>query len=310
MLLAPAALSRAAETSKVRWAGADAAGRAVKIPDPGTVTILAFVRADQPQSRMAMHQLRATTRQSSSAKVIVFVSGDNAAQQARELSDLPWPLVVDSDFSASGAMSVHAWPTTLIVKSDGELVAHLAGVGTSYTTDLEAYLQLAAGKIDAAELAKRLADKESISDGPAEKAARHLALARRFLDQGRGEQAIVEIQQGLKLAPDSPGLLTANIQALLAAGRADEALKAIDALADGSIPAWQINLLRGKALWAMNRHDQAKAALNDAIKLNPNPAEAQYLIGRVHEEEKDFTAAAAAYRKAYEAARSPTTGPK
>ena len=47
--------------------------------------------------------------------------------------------------------------------------------------------------------------------------------------------------------------------------------------------------------------DQAIAYLQEAQKLNPNPAEAQYDLGRAYQQKGDHQQAAAAFRAAFEA---------
>jgi len=66
------------------------------------------------------------------------------------------------------------------------------------------------------------------------------------------------------------------------------------------VPPWQVPLLRGRALMALGEWEQAAKVLPEAMKLNPDPTEAHYLLGLVYEHEKNYADAAGEYRKAFE----------
>ncbi len=78
------------------------------------------------------------------------------------------------------------------------------------------------------------------------------------------------------------------------------AIKRLDALEDRPIISRQIKTVRGWALLTMNEPAAAQEVLTEAVKLNPDPAEAFYLLGRCHEHDGDWPQAAEAYRRAFE----------
>jgi tetratricopeptide (TPR) repeat protein len=290
----------------VKWSATDATGAAVAVPAPDRTTVLAFVRPDQPQSRQAIEQIASAVARTgaSAVQVVVVVSGPDAPEKAKALvgnGTRPWPVVVDADYAASGKLNVHVWPTTLLVRPDGEQTAHLPGLAKSFESDLSAHLAFASGQIDQKGLDERLATRPIVADSPEHAAARHAQVAERLLAKGQVDDARREVSAGLALTPGDVALRLANVRVLLAAGETESALAALEGVEAGSVPPWQLQLLRGKALIAAGRWDDARAVLPDALKLNPHPAEAHYLVGLVHEHAQDWPRAAESFKRACEA---------
>ena len=279
-----------------KWSGVSTAGAQMSVPS-GKVTVLAFVRPDHAQSRDALEQLKASVAGAKDVQVIVVASNGATLQT-------PWPVVADTDFSSSGHFNVHVWPTLVVVKADGTEAAHLAGLRDTFAADLADYLAFAAGAMDDATLAKRLAEHEVVGAGDAGEIDRHLVLATQSLDAGRLDAAAAHLSEGLKLRPRDAKLLILLARVHLMRKAPSDALQVLDELNNGSIPTWQRSLLRAQALIALERWDEARPLLPDTLKLNPRPGEAHYLSGLVAQHDKDWETAADAFRKAYEAARS------
>jgi hypothetical protein len=286
----------------VKWEAQDITGAKVAVP-LDRPSVIAFVRPDQEQSKQAIKQIKPIVPDPKATQVIVVVSGPLAAQSVAEFArDLPqgWSTVADPEFAASGQMNIHVWPTTLVVKADGTQIAHLAGLPKSFANELHAYLDLALGKIDEAALQQKLTTNDIVTDGPEQAAARHLQVAQRMLEQGHIDQARAELNEGLKDVPQSPilQLTLARVHVLL--NEPAKAIDILDKLPAGSVPAWQLALVRGRALVAMEKWADAKSILPDALKLNPNPSEAHYLLGLCFQHDHDFKSAAEHYRLAFE----------
>lgn len=291
------------EKPPLQWTGATAQGGTVTVPAKDQPSLMLFVRADQPQSREVLRTAARLVADAQSPQVVVVVSGPKAIEQSRTLMDqrIAWPIVLDVDYAASGLLNVHAWPTLAIVDAAGEQVAYIAGITDSLAHDLDGYLQFAAGKIDRSALDKHLAERQIAGTTVEEKAARHLQVAIRLIDNARYDEADVEIEQGLKLQPDGAALKVLQARVLALRDKPREALQVLGSIPAGVVPAWRVDVVRGRALVALGTWPEAKSVLLDALKLNPDPAEAHYLLGIVHENLKDFPAAAASYRKAFEA---------
>lgn len=291
------------ENAALKWTGKDTRGGAVSVPAADRATVMLFMRADQPQSLSALKQLGATLKGVADVQVIVVVNGEQAAAQAEQLGksdDCHWPVVADTDYAASGKFSVRVWPTTVVVSSTGQVLAHLAGLPKNFAMELDAHAAFAAGRINQAELDRRLANNDLVADNADQVAKRHFQVAQRLMDKGLVEAARAELAEGLKLNPQSPALQLTMVRALLAMGDSREALKLLDRVDVSSTSPAQINLLRGKALAALDKWDEARAALLEAVKLNPQPAEAWYELGRVYQHQDDQRSAADAFRRAFE----------
>lgn len=290
---------------KRQWSATAVDGTKVAVPATDQASVIACVRPNQAQSRETLVQIRTTLAAAGApkAQVIVVVSGERAADAPKQLAEITggWPVVLDPDFNATGIFNVHVWPTTVLVRADGAEVGHLGGVSTSFAADLQSYLAFASGAIDEATLKTRLAEHQFVADGPNQRADRHATVAARLLDSGHVDQAAATVEEGLKLRADDPKLLVLRCRVLLARKQSAEALAALGNLPSAAAPAWQIAELKGRALIDLDRWDEARAALGEAFRLNPRPAEAHYLLGKVHEHAGEWEQAAKAYRAAFEA---------
>ena len=174
----------------------------------------------------------------------------------------------------------------------------------SYTSDLQAYIDFATDKIDQAALQSRLDNHSVVEDSATHAAKRRLQVASRLIESGELEQASVELDAAAKLSPNEPSLLLVRTNLLIATGKAAEALELIDRVAPDAAPTWQIQLLKGRCLIALQKFDEAKRVLPESLKLNPNPAEAHYLVGIAYQNTNEFQKAAEEFRAACESATS------
>jgi tetratricopeptide (TPR) repeat protein len=286
----------------------DTTGADLQIPAPDKPTLLLFLRPGQSQSDEAV-KIATTLAKDRSLQVIGIISGDDAAAGTARLTAArfgngqAWRIVTDTDYTASGRYAVRVWPTTVVVNKVGESTAHLAGLPVTFANDLAAHLDFAAGKIDKAGLQKALADREVVADSAQQKAARHVEVALRLAAKGMADQARAELARAVELKVSEPHLLLSMTRVHLMTGNPKEALALLAQIKDGQFPAGEINTLKGWAAVQSGQWDQAKTLLTSASLLNPDPAEACYLLGRVYEHENDLPKAAQFYRKAFE--RSP-----
>jgi tetratricopeptide (TPR) repeat protein len=295
------AAEKADAANKRQLSAADLNGHAVNVPQPDRASLLLFVMADQPQSQKALEQVAAAVGAKPAMQVVMVVSGQKAEAAAKSLDGkLPGPVVVDADYGLAGKMGVRAWPTTLIILSDGEELAHMAGLAKSFAKDLECYLDFTAGKIDRETLSRRLSASQVIEDDPHQMARRHLEVAERQLAKGLLEEARRELDRGLSLAPNDADLELANARLLLLEGKPDQATAALDRMDQASVPPWLVDTIRGRVLVALSQWDKAADVLARAIRLNPEPGEAYYALGLLHEHRGEWQAAAQAFRAAFE----------
>jgi predicted CXXCH cytochrome family protein len=244
----------------------DVNGAAVKIPQGAQAAIVAVVNADASAARQTLEPLTTALKNRSDARVIIILTGDAAAARAKALavSQKGWSILADTDGSMSAALDVVGVPTTLVLKADGSEIARICGVAESLPLKLPAYLDLAAGKIDAAAVEKKMVARDLVGDGPDKQSARDVRMIELLLDTGK------------------PG----------------EALKLLMKLPGNALPNWRHNLLGARALMALNRWAEAKNAAQAAVSQNPASAEARFALGQIFEQEKDWPRAAAEYRAA------------
>jgi tetratricopeptide (TPR) repeat protein len=306
LVLLMCATARSAEDKPVtiNWSATDVSGAKLTVPANDRTCVVAFVRGEQEQSKSALARIRASTRDASDVNVIVVVNGERADQHAKTFATSAdcagWSIVVDPDFASSGKLNVHVWPTTVIVDRACTRIAHLAGLSNAFETDLPAYLERAANKIDQATLTARLASREVVGESSKTVANVHLRTAQQLIDSGQPEQARTQIEEGLKANPNDAALQLALVRVQLQLKKPAEALKLLDQLKPDAAPAWQTAALRGRALLALEKWNEAKSVLDDALKLNPDPTEVHYLLGVIYAHESDWPRAAESFRKAFE----------
>ncbi len=291
-----------AAAPQVQWQAQDTVGNPVVVPAPERTSVLLFLMADQSRSTYAVDQVRALLADEPGVQAVAIFSGHEAgvgAAQITESGTWPRPIVVDPEYKASGLMSVRVWPTTVIVNAAGEQVAHLGGLRASYTKDMRAYLDYCNGSIDKQALKQRLTSNGLVASTSDHVASRHLQLALRLLGKGQVAMAREELDRGLAVEPDNTQLLLASVRVHLLTGKPNEAIQTLDRLPDGAV-SWRVKTLRGRAMVALGQWDQAREVLTDALKVNPDPAEAYYFLGRVHQHHQDWSEAAHAYRSAFE----------
>ena len=288
----------------VRLSARDLDGNAVAIPTPGRATLIVFVMAGQGRSLAAMAQAREVVGDGAECRTLAVVSGAGAQVGARAVRDAAegWalPIVLDPDYEISGALVIHAWPSTVLLDDLGHLQARIPGLPASFAKDLEAHLDAVAGRIDAARLRERLASHDMVASTSKHIAVRHLQVARRLMERRQVEPARLELQKALAIEPEDARLRLAMAEVHVMAGDASSALGVLDGMDASQAPAWQLETLRGRALVALGRWEEARATLDEALKLNPDPARAHYFLGRVLAHQGEWPGAAKHYRAAFE----------
>jgi len=133
----------------------------------------------------------------------------------------------------------------------------------------------------------------------------HVALGKALLQSGQVAPAVEALQEAVRLEPDSG---EANYQLGLALARAGKKEEAAAALAKGRElvaaadrdQSIALDLAEGRAAMSRGEHDRAVARFQHAVRLRPDAAEAQRLLGSALDAKGDTAGAVAAYRKAAE----------
>ena len=283
------------------WSANGTHGQTVAVPATQT-TLLVFIRPGQAQSEEMIKLLGPLLKDRKDVQVAGIVSGDEAPVGAAQFERSAWtaPVVIDADYDASGKFGVRVWPTVVILNPKGQQMAHVPGLPVSFSNDVAAYLDFAAGKLDQAGLDKQLANREVVADSTDQKAARHAEVALRLAEKGMKELAQAEVAKAVELKPENPALLLSLARTDLMTGDVKGAEGLLARVPAGAQSPAEMNLLKGWSAIQGGRWAEAKTLLTDATKLNPDPAEAFYLLGRVLEHDWDAAHAAECYRKAFE----------
>jgi predicted CXXCH cytochrome family protein len=308
--VAPTPAAREAATEKPapvqRREVMTASGKRLAVPLADRPTVLVFTRAAHAQQQDLFRLITAAVPDERRAGVILVIVGDRAGEEASRMAaagkEVRWPVVADADDAVFGDLRVHVWPTTMVVASDGAQVGRFAGAPQSLRVSLPAYIDLAAGRIDRAALARRLTPKTGVGDTPERKAAREVQAIARLIEAGDGAGARKRAEAARMEFPESAALKVQWAAALLQDGYPWRAIEVLDRLPAEALRPGERELLRARALLAADRWREARAALEASILEDPAVAEAHYLMGRVYEHEGDWVKAAKAYRAAREVA--------
>lgn len=284
----------------LKWGLTSVDGSELKVPHPGQPTILVFSRPKNTEQPYLLQLLRAVA-DPTRAQVVLVVSGDDAFQEARKLSDariVPGHIVVDTKEELRERLQVNVWPTTLVIRSDGTQAARISGAPDNLAHSLIAYLDFASGKIDRLTLTQRLATRLAVGDTPARKAARELQSFQRMIEAGKAAQAREALEKAIAEQPEATSLQVAMIKLLTAEGQATEAIQAIDRLKADALPPGETEVLRARAHMQMKQWNAAAKVLTQAINKSPKLGEAHYLLAQLYEKSGDFQKAALHYRAA------------
>jgi Flp pilus assembly protein TadD len=112
--------------------------------------------------------------------------------------------------------------------------------------------------------------------------------------------AQAEVVKALDLKPAEPKLLMSLVRTDLLTGDTKNATALLEKVPVASAMPAELNLLKGWCALQGERWADAKTLLTAATQLNPDPAEALYLLGRVYEHDNEAAKAAECYRKAFE----------
>jgi len=133
----------------------------------------------------------------------------------------------------------------------------------------------------------------------------HQALGKALLQDGKMTEAIVELQEAVRLDPQSGESHYQLGLALARAGRKDEGTTEVQkgrelSAADDRNQNANLDINEGRTALGQGELEQAAAKFQHAIKLQPDSSDAQRYLGVVLEKQGDARGASDAYRKALE----------
>jgi predicted CXXCH cytochrome family protein len=297
----PMIAQRPQKTEPHTWSASDITGATITVPDPKQPTVLLFARAGQTEPGEVLALLDQVRQRS---RLVVILSGPGADEQAgesRNSSELGVPVIADGDSLLAAQQGVYGWPVTLVVSSDGSELARIRGTPQSLAMKLTAYLDFAAQRIDAQQLAEKISrDEPAEASDLSKKTQRMLATARQLLADGNVEQARSVLTEALKLEPRSAPLLVAMVDTLIELKQGRFAIGTIARIPQGAMPQAELDVLRARIYISIAQWPRAKELLEKALLADPNLAAAHLQMARVLEHEKNWQQAAHHYRLAIE----------
>lgn len=269
----------------------------------GSVTVIVCLSAEQRRSELAAMDSDEVVRAIGSEQVkLVHVTADAIHkayfERFRQERGIRAPLAIDADRTLYAKLGLIVFPTTAIVGKDGRLAHVLSLHDTKFKHVLDAELRHTLGLIGDEELAKRIAEQPTSDSSPKSVASAHRALARSLRDKDRLDAAKDELKKALELDPENREISLDLAELALIAKEYDAADAYLQQVLTGQPENRRAKQLKGISLYRRGKLDEAKATLEEALALNPNPEQVHYYLGLIYEAQGNAAKAMEHYREA------------
>ena len=121
-----------------------------------------------------------------------------------------------------------------------------------------------------------LAIAETLRDRWPQSPQAHYTVARMALDAGRAEQALVALEQAEALRPSWMAVAALKAEALLAAGESEKALALLDRAVAQEPDSVDLRITQGRLLLELERYRSASKAFEQAHRLSPDHPDVLY----------------------------------
>jgi len=252
------------------------------------VVVLVCLSAEQRRSEQAAIESFSTWQDLDDPRVrLVHITADiiqkSYFENFRQEHGLTVPLAFDVERSFFGRLGLIVLPTTIIIDAKGNLSHVIALHSSSYDQKLEAYIEHTLGDLSDEELEERLAADISSRKTPRGQASAHRALARSMRGKGMLDAARAELLKAREQDPENHEVVLDLADLDIMMGDLDKADRLIDLVLKSQPNHRRAQLLKGVSLFQSDRHEEAEAVLNEALKLNPNPERVHYYLARICE---------------------------
>jgi hypothetical protein len=168
----------------VRLSAKDTAGGDIVVPDADRTSVVLFLTDDSMANADLLRDVNVAMRKGLDVRVVLIACRTRSREVACELNERA-PIkgacvVVDDGGAVCEQLKVRAWPTILLVRSDGTLIARLGGSAEVLAMKLSQYLVASS---DAAAV-------QTVTDGPRAQAHRDLQVARDLVRRGKASEAM------------------------------------------------------------------------------------------------------------------------
>ncbi|QNN24304.1 tetratricopeptide repeat protein [Planctomycetales bacterium ZRK34] len=287
---------------KVDWQGTDQHDQAVRIPTPQGRGVIVFAPTDVEQLQALVRWLMVAVPEQDMGDVILVLPEVKTTSQLDSLEpSIPghWRIVVDAEKRLTDLMKVQSTPLVLLTDEQGNVITRIAGHSPAASLKLRTHLQWLAREHDERGKQPPAIAPLVVGDQQVGKDTWYLQSARRHIKDEQLDVAQAVLEKGLTVVPASTSLKTELAGVLIRRVQTQPALAIIDELQkqDADNPA--LELLRCRALVAMNQPDQALKRLTQLADHHPGP-QVYFLLGQVYEKQEQWQQAVEAYRKAGE----------
>ncbi|HEX2839098.1 MAG TPA: tetratricopeptide repeat protein [Phycisphaerales bacterium] len=269
----------------------------------GSAVVVVCLSAEQRRSEMAMMDSSAAVKELASPDVkLIHVTADvvqrSYFEKFRRDRDITATLAFDPERVVYGKLGLIVFPTTVIIGKDGKVAEVISLHNPDYKNTLTAYLQHVLGLITDEQLKARLAEHVSDDATPKSLASAHRALARSMRQKGQLEPAKAELNKAHEQDPANDEVVLDIADLDLAMSNYSEAETMIAAVLARQPDHRRAKQLKGISLFHRGMLDDARAALEEALSLNPSPEVAHYYLGQISEQQGKTDEALRHYKEA------------
>lgn len=273
----------------------DAKGNVVALEKhKGKPVVVCYWRRGQPFSEKMLAAL-AKAHSRFSGKGVEFVSivgkDDEEAGHPKD-PEVPFPVLLDGKGEVYGSYGLFILPTTFVLDRERRLLAYFSGYYDEVGPELDSVLFKALGLKEGPAAPPRYGTAKGVEDPG-------LNFARKLLEEGKAEEALPLLEEGLKRSPGHELKLLSG-QALLGLNRLEEAKVRLEDCLKGDPSSRQAMLLLGRTLTLLGRYEPAEELLKKALISDPRPGKAHYYLGELYEKTGRKELALAEYRLALE----------
>ena len=270
----------------------------------GKIVIVVFWRAGQERSANALAILQSIYAKYKEEGVEVLAINTNkgepeAITKMKELKQLTFPMLLDSQEQAYSDYEVKVTPSTFVIDKIGKLSYYYPGYRDDFLHQVSGRVEVLLGKKTLEELQAELQPVERVEISESEKKAkRYLKMGDRLLEKGMEKNAMLQYRKAIREKPD---LFEAHLylgDIYLDQKKMEDAdssfRKAIELKQRSSVAHAGL----ADVLFSQGKLEESVKMLGIALKLNPKLARAHYRLGRVHEEQGQMEDALKEYKVA------------
>ncbi len=267
------------------------------------VTILVYIIAHQRGSERAVVDASKVVHDLDDQSVeLLFVAAktDESAYLTEfwQEKSIEETLAFDPDRKLYADLGLIAFPSTLIIDSEGKLAHALSTHSPNYPYVLSGYIQHALGLMNDAELNEYIQARSLPASSPKGLASRHRATAKLLREKGFYEGSEKELLEAIEVDPENLDARLDLAELYLYRKRVNDAKNLVGQVQKIDAQNRHAMLLEGIVLFHQANYSKAQQILDKTLVLNPDPARTHYYLGRIQEIQGNTDQALYHYRQA------------